>query len=115
MAHELLPYIDAWTHGSVVWQKQVALSLVVWTRSMPALVNILGRDGHICQQVLLRLLEGLRHHWQVTLLESGPDKHPEEAVIGFCTLSGSFVFGWQVQKQSSAKHSHRFLAHRNRL
>lgn len=82
---------------------------------MPALVNILGRDGHIRQQVLLRLLEGLRHHWKVTLLESGSDEHPEEAVIGFCTLPSSFVLGWQVQEQSSAKDPKCLLAHRNRL
>ena len=72
-------------------------------RDMPALINIVGGDGHIGQQVLLRLLKSVWHHWQMTLLKGGPDEHPEEAVIGFCALPCSLVLCWQVREQSSAQ------------
>ena len=70
---------------------------------MPALVNILGRDGHVGLQVLLRLLKGVCHHRQMALLEGSPYEYPEEAVIGFCALPGSLVLCRQVREQSPAQ------------
>ncbi len=74
-------------------------------RDVPALVNIQGRDRDIGQQELLCLLESLWYQRQMSLLESSPDKHPEEALIGFRALPRSFVFCWQVREQSSARHT----------
>ena len=79
---------------------------------MPALVNVQGRDRNISQQELLRLLEGLWYHRQMSLLESSPDQHPEEALIGFRALPRSFVLCWQVGEQSSARHPYSISAYR---
>ena len=63
---------------------------------MPAFVNIHGGDRNISQQELLGLLEGLWYQRQMSLLQSRPDEHPEEALIGLCALPRRFVLCWQV-------------------